>query len=246
MTSEQLYEAIGMISEDHIAEADKAPKRRSSAWIRLSAAVIGICLILVVIPIVSRYKNPSIQPHEPPPAETEYTLIFPYTEYLIHFWDSLSEPVAEADLIVVATAEEIGDTYFANGRKVWDNMFEMDVLADGDHIRTPITFRISEVLKSKGDTAYTNGDTLLIAENYGRAGQYFYLPMEGIIPFEEDCEYILFLSFYSGEFHVHSQESVLIKEDGTLSSLFKNDKLYADCEGKEDAIAKIKAILNAQ
>ncbi|MBQ3065687.1 MAG: hypothetical protein IJC98_05575, partial [Clostridia bacterium] len=151
----------------------------------------------------------------------------------------------ESEWIVVCTVEEVGTPYFSRKADLTQAMTDRQKYDVVQSIRTPITLRVSEVLKSVTDISA--GDTISITEFSGQVDQYCKLPLSGEIVPEKGYEYILFLSEIGDDIIVtRPQESVRIEEDGKLRSLLRNDKLYADCNGKEDAIAKIKALLDKQ
>ena len=217
---------------------------------RFLRSFVALCLLCTVICAcgttdANADKNPT---DTTPKTETETLdpdVFYVRTEGLIYMTESLDDEIEESEWIVVCTVEEVGTPYFSRKADLTQAMTDRQKYDVVQSIRTPITLRVSEVLKSTTDLSA--GDTITVTEFSGQVGQYCKLPLSGEIVPEKGYEYILFLSDIGDDIIVtRPQESVRIEEDGKLRSLLRNDELYADCNGKEDAIAKIKAILNAQ
>jgi len=217
---------------------------------RFLRSFVALCLLCTVICAcgttdANADKNPT---DTTPKTETETLdpdVFYVRTEGLIYMTESLDDEIEESEWIVVCTVEEVGTPYFSRKADLTQAMTDRQKYDVVQSIRTPITLRVSEVLKSTTDLSA--GDTITVTEFSGQVGQYCKLPLSGKIVPEKGYEYILFLSDIGDDIIVtRPQESVRIEEDGKLRSLLRNDKLYADCNGKEDAIAKIKALLDKE
>ncbi len=180
----------------------------------------------------------------------DHDVFYVKSEAFISYMESLEEcinDIHDHDLIVVGVAEEIGEAFLPEDVVIYETMWDRDKYYATLEIRTPITFRITEVLGSVQDLSYSVGDAITIYQFYGQVDKYCNCLLEGEEELKQGEEYILYLRHRGDNiFTIFPQESIQIKKDGTLLSLLHNIMLYADCEDKEDAIAKIKAILNAQ
>jgi len=211
---------------------------------------VALCLLCTVICAcgttdANADKNPTDTTPQTEAETLDPDVFYVRTEGSISMIKSLADRIGESEWIVVCTVEEVGTPYFSRKADLTQAMTDRQKYDVVQSIRTPITLRVSEVLKSITDLSA--GDTITVTEFSGQVGQYCKLPLSGEIVPEKGYEYILFLSDIGDDIIVtRPQESVRIEEDGKLRSLLRNDELYADCNGKEDAIAKIKAILNAQ
>ena len=211
---------------------------------------IALCLLCTVICACGKTdadadKNTTDTTPQTDVETLDPDVFYVRTEGLISMIKSLADRIGESEWIVVCTVEEVGTPYFSRKADLTQAMTDRQKYDVVQSIRTPITLRVSEVLKSTTDLSA--GDTITVTEFSGQVGQYCKLPLSGEIVPEKGYEYILFLAEYSnGIIGIVPQESIQIEEDGKLRSLLRNDKLYADCNGKEDAIAKIKALLDKQ
>ena len=211
---------------------------------------VALCLLCTVICAcgttdANADKNPTDTTPQTEAETLDPDVFYVKTDGFIAMFESLDSGIADSEWIVVCTVEEVGTPYFSRKADLTQAMTDRQKYDVVQSIRTPITLRVSEVLKSVTDISA--GDTISITAFSGQVDQYCKLPLSGEIVPEKGYEYILFLSDIGDDIIVtRPQESVRIEEDGKLRSLLRNDKLYADCNSKEDAIAKIKAILNAQ
>ena len=211
---------------------------------------IALCLLCTVICACGKTdadadKNTTDTTPQTDVETLDPDVFYVRTDGFIAMFESLDDEIEESEWIVVCTVEEIGTPYFSRKADLTQAMTDRQKYDVVQSIRTPITLRVSEVLKSVTDISA--GDTISITEFSGQVDQYCKLPLSGEIVPEKGYEYILFLSEIGDDIIVtRPQESVRIEEDGKLRSLLRNDKLYADCNGKEDAIAKIKALLDKQ
>ena len=215
---------------------------------RFLRSFIALCLLCTVICACGTTDTDKKSADTTPKTEAETLdpdVFYVRTDGFIAMFESLGDEIEESEWIVVCTVEEIGTPYFSRKADLTQVMTDRQKYDVVQSIRTPITLRVSEVLKSKTDLSA--GDTINITEFSGQVDQYCKLPLSGEIVPEKGYEYILFLSDIGDDIIVtRPQESVRIEEDGKLRSLLRNDELYADCNGKEDAIAKIKALLDKQ
>jgi len=211
---------------------------------------VALCLLCTVICAcgttdANADKNPTDTTPQTEAETLDPDVFYVRTEGSISMIKSLADRIGESEWIVVCTVEEVGTPYFSRKADLTQAMTDRQKYDVVQSIRTPITLRVSEVLKSITDLSA--GDTITVTEFSGQVGQYCKLPLSGEIVPEKGYEYILFLSDIGDDIIVtRPQESVRIEEDGKLRSLLRNDKLYADCNGKEDAIAKIKALLDKE
>ncbi len=215
---------------------------------RFLRSFIALCLLCTVIcacDTTNADKNPTDTTPQTEAETLDPDVFYVRTDGFIAMFESLDDEIEESEWIVVCTVEEVGTPYFSRKADLIQAMTDRQKYDVVQSIRTPITLRVSEVLKSTTDLSA--GDTITVTEFSGQVGQYCKLPLSGEIVPEKGYEYILFLSDIGDDIIVtRPQESVRIEEDGKLRSLLRNDKLYADCSGKEDAIAKIKALLDKQ
>ena len=211
---------------------------------------VALCLLCTVICAcgttdANADKNPTDTTPQTEAETLDPDVFYVKTDGFIAMFESLDSGIADSEWIVVCTVEEVGKPYFSKEVDLTQVVTDRQKYELTKTIETPFTLRVSEVLKSTTDLSA--GDTLTVTEFFGQVDQYCQLPFDGEIVPEKGYEYIMFLSEYNnGIIGIHAQESVRIEEDGKLRSLLRNDKLYADCNGKEDAIAKIKALLDKQ
>ena len=214
-------------------------------FLRSFVALCLLCTVICACGTTNADKNPTDTTPQTEAETLDPDVFYVRTEGSISMIKSLADRIGESEWIVVCTVEEVGTPYFSRKADLTQAMTDRQKYDVVQSIRTPITLRVSEVLKSVTDISA--GDTISITEFSGQVDQYCKLPLSGEIVPEKGYEYILFLSEIGDDIIVtRPQESVRIEEDGKLRSLLRNDKLYADCNGKEDAIAKIKALLDKQ
>ena len=255
MKCEKILLAMDLLDDTLIAEASpenaKNIKRRKTHTAAVHIGAIAACLLLIAGGI-SFVNHESV--HTTPPTVTENIIYEVKPQAYVKFEKTLEECVAEADFIVHGSVSEIKAAILEDGYELSSAMSEDALRQSIRRIYTPISFVPDTIYKTttitSSETAYSDptecipqiDQPLSLKGRYGTYQGYRLSPMSTQILLEEDQEYILFLYINpTGSLSIWHQPSLVIRADGTFSSLMSNT-LYDDFESVDEILAYFEAL----
>ncbi len=199
-------------------------KRKAEQIIQLKSDIIVACLCIIVLVLgVCLYPKADVSTPENLPEDPAKTHT---PQICIHFYDTITECITDADIILTCTVAEIGDTYLYGNPTLPNGIHETSWPSIAEKFRTPVTLDVDEVLLDNTDKIQ---DTITITEYCGTYDGY--TVKSGFPTYEEGQSYLLFIAVApDGETNiVMHQGSVALSttegQDGFVPLL--NEKIYS-------------------
>lgn len=251
MTREQMMIYMDLLDDTFIEEANpknsKNRKRKQfhTAMMRFCAA--AACLLLMIGGVF--YLMRDLAHTVTPPITTEEIIFEVKPQGYVHFDKSLEECITEADYIVRGTVSEIKAAVLEDGYELSSETPDEALRQAIQKIYTPVSFVPQKIYKSAAIASLAElvpqiNYPLSLKCRYGTYEGYRLSPMDTQIILEENREYILFLYVNNaGYLSVWHQPSLVIRDDGTFSSLMSN-ALYDNFENVDEVLAFFETLVS--
>jgi len=255
VNKELIMDAMEYIDDDMLEDVNTlrsgSPVKHSRIWMRYVSAAACICIILGGMLVwhglydsaenESAYSDsdatPEMMPDEEGGADGSDNGSGLVLEQKMSFklFDAPEDAMENADFVLIATVQEIGDSYAQNSPDtigILGGSGELDYIRS---IRTPITLAVDGVYY---DSTGTIGDTLTVLEYQGTVGKYTLTSPFPML--EENKKYLLFIAQApDGKTNIMiGQASVLL--EGDRFTPLMNNRMYSEWNTTDELLEAVR------
>ena len=255
MNKDLIMDAMEYIGDEMLEDLNMlrsgSPLKRSRIWMRYASAAACVCIILEGMLVwhglydsaenESAYSDneaiPEMIPEQEGGADGSDNGSGVVLEQKMNFklFDAPEDAMENADFVLIATVQEIGDSYAQNSPDtigIPGGSGELDYIRS---IRTPITLTVNDVYY---DSTGTVGDTLTVLEYQGTVGKYTLTSPFPML--EENKKYLLFIAQApNGKTNIMIGQASVLLEGDSFTPLM-NDRMYSEWNTTDELLEAVR------
>ncbi len=256
MNKDLILDAMEFIDDDMLEDVNTlrsgSPLKRSRIWMRYASAAACICIVLGGMLVwhglydsaenESAYSDNEAIPEMIPEQEEggadgsdNGSGVVLEQKMSFKLFDAPEDAMENADFVLTATVQEIGDSYAQNSPDtigIPGGSGELDYIRS---IRTPITLTVDDVYY---DSSGTVGDMLTVLEYQGTVGKYT-LTSPFPMP-EENKKYLLFIAQApDGKTNIIIGQASVLLEGDSFTPLM-NDRMYSKWNTTDELLEAVR------
>ncbi len=255
MNKDLILDAMEYIDDELLEDVNTlragSPLKRSRIWMRYASAAACVCIVLGGMLVwhglydsaenESAYSDneaiPEMAPAEEGAADgsDSNSGVVLDQQMSIKLFEAPEDAMENADFVLTATVQEIGDSYAQNSPDtigIPGGSGELDYIRS---IRTPITLTVNDVYY---DSTGTVGDTLTVLEYQGTVGKYT-LASPFPMP-EENKKYLLFIAQApDGKTNIIIGQASVLLEGDSFTPLM-NDRMYSKWNTTDELLEAVR------
>ncbi len=255
MNKDLIMDAMEYIDDELLEDVNTLrsgnPLKRSRIWMRYASAAACICIVLVGLFVrhqlydsaenESAYSDsdaaPEMMPDEEDGADGSDNgsgVVFDQ-QMSFKLFDAPEDAMENADFVLIATVQEIGDSYAQNSPDtigIPGGSGELDYIRS---IRTPITLEVDDIYY---DSTETIGATLTVLEYQGTVGKYTLTSPFPML--EENKKYLLFIAQApDGKTNIMIGQASVLLEGDSFTPLM-NDRMYSKWDTTDELLEAVR------